>query len=111
MAFHPAPIVEDVQGHDGVGRARRLGQRRAIRLSRRRHVTAAATVGSELLVNAELTSGNQFEPAIAMNADSSFVVVWSSYGSVGNDSSAFSIQGHLFDSAGSASGSQFQSRS
>jgi len=43
-----------------------------------------------------------------MDADGDFVVVWSSFGSGGTDTSYASIQGQRFNAAGTPQGSQFQ---
>ena len=64
-------------------------------------------VAAEFQVNV-YTSGNQRRPDIAAAGDGSFVVVWHSFGSPGDDGSSNSIQGLRFDAGGSATGSQFQ---
>lgn len=64
-------------------------------------------LGAQFQVNT-YTPGNQSLPAVATDALGNFVVVWESYGSVGNDSSLRSIQARRFDAAGSPLGGQFQ---
>ena len=64
-------------------------------------------VGAESQVNT-YTTYHQNYPSVATDADGDFVVVWTSYGSSGSDSSGDSIQGQRYDSAGSPVGSQFQ---
>jgi hypothetical protein len=56
-------------------------------------------VGEQFQVNSFTTNG-QYTPAVGMNADGAFVVVWKSMGSYGNDDSSWSIQGRAFNSAG-----------
>ena len=72
-----------------------------------RYDSAGSAVGSEFQVNTYTTSSQEF-PAVAAQADGDFVVVWQSIGSPGSDTSAASVQGQRYDSAGSAVGSQFQ---
>ncbi len=67
----------------------------------------AVPIGDEFQVNT-YTTQNQVYPAIAVDSGGEFVVVWSSYGSGGDDSSGYSIQGQRYDSDGTAAGSQFQ---
>ena len=55
-----------------------------------------------------MTGSAQQQPAVASDAAGSFVVVWESYSSAGNDSSGRSIQARLFDAAGAAVGPEFQ---
>ncbi|MEM7587523.1 MAG: hypothetical protein AAF560_29310 [Acidobacteriota bacterium] len=54
------------------------------------------------------TTSSQYNPAVAVDSDGDFIVVWASLGSPGTDSAIFSIQGQRFASDGSASGAQFQ---
>ncbi|MCP4654380.1 MAG: hypothetical protein GY856_03065, partial [bacterium] len=67
----------------------------------------AVPIGDEFQVNT-YTTQNQVYPAIAVDSGGEFVVVWSSYGSGGDDSSGYSIQAQRYDSDGTAAGSQFQ---
>ncbi len=64
-------------------------------------------LGAQFQVNT-YTTGNQALPAVAADGQGNFVVVWESYGSVGNDSSLRCIQGQRFDVGGNAIGAQFQ---
>jgi hypothetical protein len=62
-------------------------------------------VGGEFQVNSATTfSHYQYDPAVGMNAEGAFVVVWKSMGSYGSDDSATSIQGRIFNSAGLPAG-------
>ncbi|MEO8275629.1 MAG: hypothetical protein ABI639_05375 [Thermoanaerobaculia bacterium] len=73
----------------------------------RRFDVAGTPVGVEFQVNT-YTTGNQRLPAVAMSTLGSFVVVWESYGSVGNDSSLRSVQGQRYQANGLPDGAQFQ---
>ncbi len=61
-------------------------------------------VGSEFVVNSQ-TIGDQSQPAVAMDSDGDFVVVWTSNGS---DGSGRGICAQLYSSSGMMIGSQFQ---
>lgn len=63
--------------------------------------------GAQFLVNTYTTS-LQGDSAIAVDPAGDFVVVWSSFGSSGGDSSYTSVQGQRFTSNGTAAGAQFQ---
>ncbi len=64
-------------------------------------------MGGEFQVNAYTTS-SQLNPSVAVEPQGDFVVVWTSYGSYGTDSSGESIQGQRYDSGGAPVGGQFQ---
>jgi len=64
-------------------------------------------LGEEFQVNT-YTSASQAFPTAGMDSSGGFVVVWSSTGSVGADTSANSIQGRLYASDGSVVGAQFE---
>lgn len=66
---------------------------------------SANRVGSEFQINT-VTSGNQKEPAVSMDAEGNFVVVW--HGPEGIDPFPRDIFGQLFDSNGQAVGSEFR---
>ena len=53
-------------------------------------------LGNDFAVNT-LTADEQRYPDIAADPRGNFVVVWSSWGSVGTDNSTYSIQGQLYD--------------
>ncbi len=72
-----------------------------------RYDAAGDPVGGEFQVNT-YTTGYQVYPAVAMDTDGSFVVVWQSEGSGGSDGSENSIQGQRYDAAGAPVGSEFQ---
>jgi len=72
-----------------------------------RYDASGNAVGSEFQVNTYTTS-YQFARSVAADEDGDFVVVWTSFGSAGDDSSASSIQGQRYDLSGNAVGSQFQ---
>ena len=66
---------------------------------------AMATLGNEFQVNT-YTTGDQDTPAIAMDANGNFVVVWSS--SVQDDGGGWGIFGQRYDATGTPQGSEFQ---
>ncbi len=68
---------------------------------------AGAALGTEFQINTYTTQA-QLSPSVAIDGSASFVVVWTSTGSSGSDSSAISIQGQRFDSAGAFLGTEFQ---
>ena len=72
-----------------------------------RHASDGSTVGAEFQVNTYTTS-YQNRPSVGMDADGDFVVVWSSFGSAGTDSSFWSVQGQRYASDGSTVGAEFQ---
>ena len=72
-----------------------------------RYASDGTTAGAQFQVNTYTTSA-QYEPKVALSADGDFVVVWASFGSVGTDSSYFSIQGQRYASDGTTAGAQFQ---
>jgi hypothetical protein len=65
---------------------------------------AGNPVGGEFQVNS-FTSGRQWQPAVAMDADGDFVVTWESYGQDGDSSGVFAQR---FDAAGNPVGGEFQ---
>jgi hypothetical protein len=73
----------------------------------RRFDAAGVAQGPEVLVNS-FTTGVQFEPAVAMDADGDFVVAWQSYSYGGQDGSNYGIYAQRFDAAGVAQGSEFR---
>ncbi|MBI1345433.1 hypothetical protein GC163_04010 [bacterium] len=68
-----------------------------------RYDATGAAVGSEFLVNTT-TVGNQFIPAIAMDADGDFIVTWSDYY---HDGSGYGVYAQRFDNTGTAVGGEF----
>lgn len=68
-------------------------------------LAAAVSCRAEFCVNTR-TSKNQANPAIAVDANGNFVVVWSSYFTTGNRSN--DIYGQRFDCEGVPIGSEFQ---
>jgi hypothetical protein len=73
----------------------------------RRYNDAGTAQGNEFQVNTYTTSF-QSSQSVALDSDGDFVVVWSSDGSSGSDTSGRSIQGQRYNSAGISQGSQFQ---
>lgn len=69
--------------------------------------SVGAPFGGELQLN-QHTPLDQAHPAVAMTSGGSFIVVWESASSPGDDVSLGSIQGRLFDSMGSPANDQFQ---
>ena len=72
-----------------------------------RYAADGSALGGEFQVNTYTTYG-QFAPAVAVDAEGDFVVVWASYGSASTDTSHFSVQGRRYASDGSVLGGQFQ---
>jgi hypothetical protein len=72
-----------------------------------RFTAGGAFAGSEFQVNTYI-DGHQSQPRVAMSDDGSFVVVWHSPGSSGNDTDGWSIQGRRFAADGSPLGDDFQ---
>jgi hypothetical protein len=64
-------------------------------------------LGAQFQVNTYTTSSQRF-PAVGSDPEGNFVVVWSSDGSDGGDSSLRSIQGRRFAADGSPLGADFQ---
>jgi hypothetical protein len=87
-------LVFESFGQDGAGNG----------IFARRYDASGGALGGEFQVNA-YTTANQFRPAIAMNADGDFVVVWTSGGQDGHVAGVF---GQRFDSAGAPQGGEFQ---
>ena len=72
----------------------------------RRFASSGAAQGSEFQVNS-YTTGDQREPAVAIDQDGAFVVVWQSYS---QDNSAHGVFGQRFDAGGARAGAEFLSR-
>lgn len=70
--------------------------------------STGAPMGGEFVVNSD-TLGAQNEPAVAMDANGNFVVVWTDTADFGGDGDGDNagIAGQLFDSTGTPVGSQF----
>ena len=64
-------------------------------------------LGSQFQVNSYTTS-DQSDAEVAMDGIGGFVIVWTSSGSYGTDSSMSSVQGQRFDSDGEMIGGEFQ---
>ncbi|HEY8153167.1 MAG TPA: hypothetical protein VII72_03470 [Myxococcota bacterium] len=73
----------------------------------RRYASDGSAQGAQFQVNS-YTTGYQDGPSVAADADRDFVVVWTSPGSPGTDTSGYGIQGQRYASSGSAQGAQFQ---
>ncbi|GAB5522099.1 MAG: hypothetical protein RhofKO_43500 [Rhodothermales bacterium] len=72
------------------------------------HYNADGTVNiGEFQVNT-YTNGDQGEPAVAIDDDGSFVVVWHSGGSSGTDTDHRSIQAQRYNADGTVNGGEFQ---
>jgi hypothetical protein len=72
-----------------------------------RYASDGSLQGAQFQVNTYTTSYQSY-PEVVAGADGDFVVVWSSYGSSGTDSSSWSVQGQRYASDGSLQGAQFQ---
>jgi hypothetical protein len=64
-------------------------------------------LGGQFQVNS-YTLNNQQRPAVAVEPQGNFVVVWQSYGSGGTDTSGYSTHAQRYDSSGTPVGGQFQ---
>ncbi|MEM9556308.1 MAG: hypothetical protein AAGC60_18780 [Acidobacteriota bacterium] len=73
----------------------------------RRYASDGSAVSAQFQVNT-YTTGTQLDPSADLDADGDLVVVWTSFGSDGTDSSSYSIQGRRFASDGSNASDQFQ---
>ena len=73
----------------------------------RRFTAAGSPLGSEVQVNSYTTS-SQTSAAVSFQPGGSFVVVWASNGSSGDDTDSLSIQGRRFDADGDPMGPDFQ---
>jgi hypothetical protein len=78
-----------------------------ISVNGQRYDSGGSAQGAEFQVNTYET-GNQRNPSVAAEPDGDFVVVWSSAGSSGTDTSGTSSQGQRYASDGSMQGAQFQ---
>jgi hypothetical protein len=72
-----------------------------------RYASDGTPLGSQFQVNG-YTADFQDRPAVAVESDGDFVVVWQSYGSLGDDDAATSVQGQRYASDGTPLGSEFQ---
>ena len=72
-----------------------------------RYSSVGVPQGAEFQVNT-YTDGGQRDPKVAMDADGDFVIVWTSQGSAGTDSSGWSVQGQRYSAAGIPQGGEFQ---
>ena len=72
-----------------------------------RYDASGSSLGGEFQVNT-YTPLDQRRPAVAVEADGDFVVVWQSFGSSDTDLDGFSIQGQRYDASGNTVGDEFQ---
>jgi hypothetical protein len=72
-----------------------------------RYSSSGSAVGSEFQVNS-YTTNYQGGTSVAAGPDGDFVVVWTSGGSFGSDTSDRSVQCQRYDSGGAALGGEFQ---
>ncbi len=54
------------------------------------------------------TTNNQYQPAVTADGEGNFLIVWTSFGSGGTDTSNMSIQGQRWTADGTPLGGQFQ---
>lgn len=73
----------------------------------RRYAADGVPLGAQFQVNT-YTTGEQLDGDVAATPSGAFIVVWSSDGSSGTDTSQSSIQGQRYAANGSAQGGQFQ---
>ena len=79
----------------------------ALSIQSQRYDSDGTPVGGEAQVNL-YTTGDQARPAVGSDGGNGFVVVWESYGTLGDDDQATSIQAQRFGSDGAPLGTQFQ---
>ncbi len=72
-----------------------------------RYDSNGTEISGEFQVNS-YTTGGQYFPTVASDANGNFVVAWKSNGSNGTDSSNFSVQGQRYASNGTPIGDEFQ---
>ncbi|KAB2966653.1 MAG: hypothetical protein F9K18_05290 [Thermoanaerobaculia bacterium] len=73
----------------------------------RRYDARGIPLGDQFQVNS-YTTNNQYFPAVTVDGQSGFVVVWESWGSSGTDDDVLSIHGQRFDALGTPLGGEFQ---
>ena len=73
----------------------------------RRFGSTGLPAAADFQVNS-YTTGTQSSAALAVRTDGSFLVAWESEGSLGSDSSTFSVQARRYDDTGAALGPEFQ---
>ncbi|HEV8269443.1 MAG TPA: hypothetical protein VGR00_14455, partial [Thermoanaerobaculia bacterium] len=71
----------------------------------RRFASDGSALGGEFQVNA-YTTNKQFHPAVAVDGEGSFIVVWASTGSAGSDTSGDSIHLQRYASDGTSIGAE-----
>lgn len=71
-----------------------------------RYAAGGAALGGQFQVNSYTTSYQRY-PAVALSANGDFVVVWESDGSIGGDTSGYSIQGQRYLVTGELRGKVF----
>ena len=64
-------------------------------------------LGGQFQVNT-YTTNNQYHPAVATDSEGNFVIVWTSFGSSGTDTSNMSVQAQRWAAGGAPLGGQFQ---
>ena len=79
----------------------------SISVQAQRFDAAGNATGAEFQVNT-YTTNTQNRPALSPDGSGGFVIVWSSTGSSGGDSSSRSIQAQRFDGDGAPVGTEFQ---
>ncbi len=73
-----------------------------------RYNAAGIALGSEFRVNS-YTTGNQFSPAISMDADGDFVITWTSFGTDGSGyGSGYGICAQRYNASGAKQGNEFR---
>ena len=72
-----------------------------------RYDASGTPVGGQFQVNS-YTTLYQFDPAVALDSEGNFVVVWTSDGSSGTDTSFASVQAQRYDASGTPVGGEFQ---
>lgn len=73
----------------------------------RRYDNNGLPLSGEFQVNT-YTTYNQRDPDVAVDSAGNFVVVWTSYGGAGSDTSSASVQAQAYDAMGLPNGGEFQ---
>ena len=79
----------------------------AFSVQARRYAANGAPLGAQFQVNT-YTLNSQQDSAVASDALGNFVIVWTSYGSSGTDTSSYSVHSRLYDSDGNPLGGELQ---
>ena len=93
-------VVWESDGSSGIGTGPRS-------IQGQRYASNGSPQGAQFQVNSYTTS-SQSEASVTADSDGDFVVVWTSAGSSGTDTSASSVHGQRYTSNGATQGGKFQ---